>query len=164
MNNAQLINQDSGNFEYYTPMEIVEAARLVMGSIDLDPASSAKANERIKALKYYSEGALEKPWFGNIWMNHPFSRINNPLFVGKLVEWYESMSGRQACCITFAATSGKWFQPLLNYPQCFLSPRTNYYMPDGKKKRGVTKGSVVTYLGGNTEKFKEVFGRFGVVK
>ena len=36
VNNATLINQTSGKVEYYTPADIVEAARRVMGSIDLD--------------------------------------------------------------------------------------------------------------------------------
>ena len=55
MNNSQLINQDSGNYEYYTPIELVNAAREVMGSIDLDPASSETANKLIKATKFYKE-------------------------------------------------------------------------------------------------------------
>lgn len=35
MNAAQLINQTSGRVEWYTPTLIVEAARRVMGAIDL---------------------------------------------------------------------------------------------------------------------------------
>ena len=46
-NAATLINQTSGKVEYYTPADIVEAARRVMGSIDLDPASSPAANETV---------------------------------------------------------------------------------------------------------------------
>lgn len=164
MNNSQLINQDSGNFEYYTPIDLVNAAREVMGSIDLDPASSEQANRLISATRFYSEDGLNKPWFGNIWMNHPFSRVNNPLWIHHLVSWYEEISKRQACCITFAATSEKWFRPLLNYPQCFIHGRTNYYLPNGEKKKGVTKGSVITYLGDNTEDFSRVFSKFGTVK
>ena len=49
MNNAVLINQTSGKVEYYTPPRIIEAARRTMGRIDLDPASSVKANETVKA-------------------------------------------------------------------------------------------------------------------
>ena len=45
----QQINQTSGDVEYYTPPAIIEAARLVMGTIDLDPASSETANERVRA-------------------------------------------------------------------------------------------------------------------
>ena len=59
MNKAQLINQDSGKVEYYTPSWIVEAARLVMGSIDLDPASNAKANETVKAKIFIPKDTIE---------------------------------------------------------------------------------------------------------
>ncbi len=52
MNNSQLINQDSGNTEYYTPIEIVDMARDAMGFITLDPFSSVEANERVKASIY----------------------------------------------------------------------------------------------------------------
>ena len=167
MNNSQLINQDSGDFEYYTPIEIVDAAREVMGSITLDPFSSRQANEEIKAEIYFTieDSGLSQVWGGNIWMNHPFSRNMNKLCIEMLLDEYINGLVNQACCITFAATSEKWFQPLLDFPQCYLSPRTNYYLPDGTLKRGVTKGSVITYLGDNVDKFIAVFdGKFGKVK
>lgn len=166
MNNAQLINQDSGNFEYYTPSDIVELAREVMGVITLDPFSSVEANKRVKASSFMGihDDGLSKSWYGNVWMNHPFSRLMNKICIEKLVREYEIGDVKQACNITFAATSEAWFRPLLNYPQCFIHGRTNYYLPTGEKKTGVTKGSVVTYLGKDVEKFKEVFSRIGTVK
>ena len=163
--NHQHINQDSGDVEYYTPIEIVNAARTVMGSIDLDPASSPIANERVKAVKFFSSNGLGQDWFGNVWMNHPFDRFENPKWIAKIVSEFNRGHIKQACCITFASTSEKWFQPLLNFPQCFLHPRTNYFLPDGTLKKGVTKGSVVTYLtGGGIQKFAETFNQFGVCK
>lgn len=162
----QLINQDSGLTEYYTPQDIVEAARKVMGFISLDPASSVEANKRVKASVFYDEydDGLNKDWFGSVWLNHPFSRIGNKLWIEKLVHECEIGNVKEACNITFAATSEKWFQPLLKRPQCFLSPRTNYYKPDGTKKTGVTKGSVVTYFGSNVELFWLYFKELGEVK
>ena len=193
MNNAQLINQDSGDFEYYTPIEIVNAAREVMGSIDLDPASSYVANERIKAKDFFdiSVDGLLHEWKGNIWMNHPFSRgekacnqrhcekhvcrkrgyhiyvdvPSNADWIKKIIHEYEEGNIYQACCITYAATSEQWFSPLLDFPQCFLIPRTNYYLPNGDLKKGVTKGSVVTYFGSKgIKEFREIFGKMGKVK
>lgn len=167
MKNHQLINQDSGDVEYYTPQEIVEAARRVMGHIDLDPASSEIANQRVKAARFYTvdDDGLNKPWQGRIWLNHPFGRTTNGPWMRKIEQEYRGGGGMsEAICITFAATSEKWFAPLLRQPQCFLSPRTNYFLPDGTLKRGVTKGSVVTYFGNNVAAFSREFSGMGVIK
>jgi phage N-6-adenine-methyltransferase len=166
MKSHQLINQDSGNFEYYTPIEIVKLARVVMGGIDLDPASSEVANRNIMASQYLTkeDNALNLPWNGRVWMNHPFSRKDNAKWINKLVEEYEKGNVTSACCITFNSTSESWFRPLLNHPQCFIFGRTQYHLPDGTIKRGVTKGSVVTYFGNNPDEFKKQFIKIGAVK
>lgn len=167
MNAATLINQTSQNVEWFTPTEIIEAARRTMGRIDLDPASNSLANLRVKAEVYYAKehDGLSKSWLGCVWLNPPFSRIENPKWVDKLESEYEDIGNvHQACCITFACTSEAWFQPLLKRPQCFLSPRTNYYTPAGQKVAGVTKGSVVTYYGPNVDRFAEEFSKLGTIK
>ena len=164
-NSATLINQDSGNFEYYTPSFIVEAARIVLGTIDLDPASSRQANRSVQARRFFTviDDGLAQPWHGTVWMNHPFGRERNPVWINKLCSEYESGNVSAACCITFAATSERWFQPLFDYPLCFLHPRTNYLLPDGSPKGGVTKRSVVAYLGGNISGFIREFKQLGRV-
>lgn len=163
-----LINQDSGNTEHYTDIRIIEAAREVMDSIDTDPATSLIANERVKARHIYTienSGLNDSAWwFGNVWMNHPFNREQNPQWIKKLIDQFDKNNCQQFCCITFAATSEAWFKPLHDFTQCYLSPRTNYYLPDGTIKKGVTKGSVVTYGGVNADRFCEVFSKFGAMK
>lgn len=169
MTSDQLINQTSGNVEIHTPTTIVEAARAALGGrIDLDPASSAVANERVKAYSWFgmSENGLRQHWdCGTLWMNHPFSRAHNRTWIMKFIDSFERGRIRDAaCCITFASTSEEWFRPLLDHPQCFLWPRTNYLKPDGSIYRGVTKGSVVTYLGRDVALFREAFKGLGTVK
>lgn len=170
MQNHQRINQTSGDVEYFTPMPIVDAARRVMGSIDLDPASSLRANERIRAGSIFTkeQDGLTREWCGNCWVNHPFGRVANPIWISKIVQQYKStrtiLKVHAITCITFAATSEEWFQPLAVYPQCFLSPRTNFYLPDGTLKRGVSKGSVVTYMGPDLDKFALEFASMGTIK
>ncbi len=189
MGSHQLINQDSGNTEYYTDPRILEAAREVLGYIDLDPASSMTANKFVQAKKIFNADGLGNRWYGKIWMNHPFSKREkacntnckkktcvtrghhisedvpgNKDWISKLVNSYNDGAVTEALCICFAATSEGWFQPLAGFPQCYLAPRTNYYNSEGEKVSGVTKGSVVTYLGSDIKKFAEVFSKFGVVK
>ena len=72
----QNIQHSSATNEHYTPVEIVtEYYRLIGKQIDLDPFSCKKANEIVKACKYYSiedgtNGFLE-PWYGNTLANPP---------------------------------------------------------------------------------------------
>lgn len=137
-----------------------------MGGIDLDPASSEKANLIVGAKKIYTEldDGLKYHWHGKVWMNHPYGKKTNPLWINHLLTEVQAGRVEQACIITYAATSEKWFQPLLKQPQVFLCPRTNYYLPNGKKKAGVTKGSVVTYFGRNPGRFAYCFRSLGICK
>ncbi len=56
-----------------TPTPIIEAARGILGAIDLDPASSARANERVQAKAYYTEkeNGLAQEWEGRVFLNPP---------------------------------------------------------------------------------------------
>lgn len=167
VNNAQFINQTSGAVEHYTPAHIMHAVHKCMGRIDLDPASCVQANKTVKAWQIYikEENGLSFPWKGKIWLNHPFGRETNKIWIAKLMHEYEDVPHiEEALCITYACTSEKWFQPLFNYPMCFLSPRTNYLGTDGKPVKGVTKGSVVTYLGDNVTNFVNAFMDLGRIK
>lgn len=167
MNSHQLINQDSGNTEWFTPPEIIEAARAVMYKIDLDPASCFEANKIVKADRFYTreENGLTLPWYGNVWLNHPFSRKGNYDWINMLLQWYNVQGFHQSCSICYAATSEEWFRPLLERPQCFLHGRTAYIDSQTMKpQRDVPKGSVVTYLGPNVERFYDIFSKLGTVK
>lgn len=186
MNASQLINQTSGDVEYYTPPEIIAAARECLGTITLDPASSEAANRNVGALSYFTHvvDGLTQPWCGNVWINHPFGRAEeacgpdcqkdhvhhsfdyhgNLAWIQKMEREYARGEIREMLSITYACTAEAWFQPLLKRPQCNLSPRTNYYLADGTKKQGVPKGSSVTYFGNDIGKFHRAFHHLGVIK
>lgn len=62
--------------EWYSPPEIVEPYRALVGEIDLDPASCEAANARtVVARSYYSlatpGGGLAQRWEGRVWCNPP---------------------------------------------------------------------------------------------
>src|SRR5260221_11245058 len=72
-----LIAMPQKSNEWYTPARYIEAAREVMGGIDLDPASCAMANQTVKAARYYTkeDDGLSKAWYGNVWLNPPYGSL-----------------------------------------------------------------------------------------
>jgi ParB family chromosome partitioning protein len=65
--------------EWYTPSKYVEAARQVLGEIELDAASCELANKWVKADKYFSieDNSLWQMWQAKtVWLNPP--SINQP--------------------------------------------------------------------------------------
>jgi ParB family chromosome partitioning protein len=152
---------------YYTPSDVVEAARVTLGWFDLDPASCADANETVRAGLYYTkeDNGLMLPWFGRVWMNHPFTKGRNHLWINKLVESYQCGDVEAACCITWASMPESWMRPLLQFPQCFPHKRIQYTdSRTGQPMKAAPKGSVITYLGPDVQRFAESFRHIGTVK
>lgn len=161
---AQLIVSSNSN-EWYTPPEYIEAARRVMGKIDVDPASCEEANKVVQAKKYYTaqDDGLQYDWPGRVWLNPPYGGLTAK-FVGKLVEQYKAGITTEAILLVNAhATDTDWFQLLWDYVLCFTNHRINFYGPGGQKGNGSTHGSVFVYLGPKQKKFAKKFSRFGAV-
>jgi len=62
----------TGDNEWYTPVQYIEAAREVMGEIDIDPATSEYGQSRINADIYHTKDndGLEAPWLRRHYWNH----------------------------------------------------------------------------------------------
>ena len=156
------VSFNSGNNEWYTPSEYIEAARQAMGSIDLDPASSETAQRTVQAAKYYTaeSNGLDKTWRGNIWMNPPYASDLIGKFISKLSE--ERQNYNQAVVLVNNATETEWFRMLISEASavCFPKGRVRFYMPDGKTGAPL-QGQAVVYIGDRTDSFFEAFSRIG---
>ena len=160
--NRPHVANNSGNNEWYTPAEYIEAARKAMGSIDTDPASNDIANKVVKAEKYYTieTDGLAHDWHGNVWMNPPYSSDLITKFIEKLKE--QRGNYEQAIILVNNATETQWFYEIVKIASavCFPKSRVKFYMPDGKTGAPL-QGQAVLYVGDNYEKFISAFGGIG---
>lgn len=128
---STLIQHSSQSNEWFTPAEYIESARLVMGSIDLDPASCAEANQTVKAGRYFTEAddGLSRHWFGNVWLNPPYGGLAGP-FSEYLVKEYEASRIKAATLLLNSNTDRRYIQPLIKrFSVCFTEGRVDFVEP-----------------------------------
>lgn len=161
------VSQANGENEWYTPPEIIDRARRVMGGIDLDPASSETAQRHVQAKRFYTiaDDGLAKKWKGRVWLNPPYSKDLCPLFAAKLLEHVASVDVLQACLLVNNATETAWMQPVLCdcAAVCFPAGRIQFLDRDGQRANSPLQGQAVVYFGHQAERFAEVFADFGAV-
>lgn len=156
----------TGEFEWYTPSEYIEAAREVLGSIELDPASSETAQQTVRAVKFFSatDDGLARPWYGRTWLNPPYSQPLIAQFVDKLVQEFESGRVTEAITLTHNSTDTAWFHKLAATAVrlCFTRGRIAFVDPHGERC-APTQGQAFCYFGRRPEAFERTFGAIGLV-
>lgn len=163
--NGSHVSLNSGENEWYTPPEYIEAAREAMGSIDLDPASCETAQANVLAKRYFDieDNGLDKPWTGNVWLNPPYGKEVIGLFTEKVVS--EAGRFQQAVVLVNNATDTAWFHDLASVASaaCFIRGRIRFLDKSGKPANTPVQGQVAVYVGPNVDAFREAFASFGAV-
>ena len=154
----------TGEFERYTPSDYIEAAREVMGSIDLDPASNKIAQKTVKAQRFFTpeNDGLTKQWRGNVWLNPPYHRELQPLFIAKLIEEVKAGRTKQAILLTNNSTDTDWFLQAAQAAQaiCFTVGRVAFLTQAGEEL-APTQGQAFFYYGKAAPRFRETFAVIG---
>jgi len=150
--------------ERYSPGWLVEMARVVLGAIDLDPASSALADQTVKAATFYTkrQDGLKHEWRGRVWLNFPWSYGFAPWASKFAEEW---ATGRMTAGCILSPGEMCWCIPQLPPGGMLWFPwkRPEFYDPTRKKWVGTRYPTWLAYYGPNTQKFAEVFGEYGRV-
>jgi ParB family chromosome partitioning protein len=158
-------HEETDGDEWYTPDEYLESARKVLGKIDLDPATTAIAQEIVQAGKHYTkeDDGLLKRWFGNVWLNPPYSYPLVEKFTSHLIAQFDKGNVKAAICLTNNCTDAAWFQSLVErFPVCFTRGRISFWQPN-QKSFAARQGQVFFYLGKDAESFIEEFSQYGPV-
>lgn len=157
------VGYSTGNNEWYTPDEYIQAAKIVMGGIDLDPASTEVANRVVGARKFYTadDDGLLYDWHGRVWMNPPYAQPAISRFCDRLRTEFDAQNVTEAIALVNNATETAWFQTLIFSASavCFPLARVKFWSPD--RIAAPLQGQAVVYLGKNEGLFLRSFAGFG---
>lgn len=159
-----MAGQKAGVQDYFTPPEIVDAARTAMGGIDLDAASHPLANREHKIPDYFHTGrsAFHNDWYGRVWLNPPYG--NNAPWFECITKYTDTGAVEQLCML-----SPMWaFQTRLALPVMeratgliLLSPTPRFWGNKDPDKSGSNQPHGVIYIGERQQEFHQAFARFG---
>lgn len=155
----------SASVEHFTPSLIVEAARAVLGEIDLDPASCALANQTVGASVWYGPGSphgedgLAEPWGGRVFLNPPGglvaeehrgmgTRSNAALWWARLAMAWDEGEVEAAIFVGFTLEILRSAQGLdvpqpLSMPLCVPKSRVDFDTPNRVIETGKRKGELI---------------------
>jgi ParB family transcriptional regulator, chromosome partitioning protein len=163
----------TGDTEWYTPPDILEAACAVLGAIDLDPASSdaQQALAPVRGASYFTveNSGLDQPWCGRVWLNPPYARGWIDRFVAKMVQSYRSGEMQAGIMLTNSATETTWWQSAAGACEalCFRKGRVRFLkIENGILTTGGSSPShphTLFYFGPDAAHFAYVFRPFGLV-
>jgi ParB family chromosome partitioning protein len=152
---------------WYTPRWMIDAARLVLGRIDLDPATCAAAQAIVQAETWYTatENGLVQPWYGAVWCNPPYS---DPLpWAERMTRLYQAGEIEAGMMLVNCSCSPKWAQLLWRSATavCLFGSRMNFWHPTKTNANGsYDRDSAVFYFGPKPDLFAAIFERYGVIR
>jgi phage N-6-adenine-methyltransferase len=160
--------KDRDSDSWYTPEKYTNSARNVFGgTIDLDPFSSVKANETVKASRIFTEkdDGCSKDWNAkSVWLNPPYGPLMK-VAVNKFLTELEKSNFEQAIILCNNSTDTGWFKKLADTANalCFTDHRISFIAVDGKKSSVNTRGQCFLYYGNDIDAFYREFSEYGLI-
>jgi hypothetical protein len=140
----------------------------VLGTIDLDPASSIAANVVVQAQRFFTkaDNGLVREWHGRVWLNPPYSGDLVGRFVDKLLLEIRAGRAEQAILLVNAYPDTQWFHraATASSAMCFTAGRIKFWAADGRPNKSPRDGQVFLYYGPDVSLFRSSFDKFGIVR
>jgi hypothetical protein len=166
-------NKQVEAYEWISNRDLVDSAHLLMGGIDLDPASSAMANKYVNAKNFYTisdDGLNDQDWHGNVYLFPPNrsyfwnkkayrwkpTRGLSPTLISGHALWWKTLKRKwlageinQAVYFSNCPDMFLYAQDIFDHPICILRTRPillQHFLSTDEIKSRNTCVSFVVYL------------------
>lgn len=160
---AWLIDPAASIQDYFTPPELIQAARTAMGGIDLDAASHWIANREHRIPEYFhvNRSAFENRWHGRVWLNPPYG--DNAPWFREILRYTASGDVEQLCMLSpvWAFTTAI-ARPVMRLSSAFvlLNPTPSFW-GNARGRTGTNNPHGVLYMGDRPKEFLRAFAKHG---
>ena len=165
---------DAPTSEWVTPQGLISSVRSVMGNIDLDPASSELANERVQARMWHGEDddGLKSEWAGCVWLAPPPvppEGVPKGRWIGqwvsRLLHWVSSGAVTQAVLMVEPVLSEEWMQDALKQATavCLCEGALPFDVHGDEGVETKNGKRVLLYFGHRSGAFADEMEPYGVV-
>ena len=167
----RLLSSESN--EWYTPPHLIELVKIVLGNVDLDPASNSKAQEWIQATQFYTiqDDGFSQAWEGKVFLNPPYGQrklkasppnYGASAWLEKLVSEYDRGNVSEAIALCRGDSAG--LKSLaLKATKCDPSSRIYFHKPNGERSSSPVPSCAFYYLGADDARFRQVFSSIGAI-
>lgn len=116
---------------WLTPLSIIHA----LGAFDLDPCGEA-FHKTAKTI--YEQNGLEKDWFGRVWLNPPYSQVQ---------DWLNRLAKHgNGIALVFARLDTKWAQAIIPQASSVYFPAGRYHFLTKQLERKGNAGAPSMFL------------------
>jgi len=161
--------------EWYTPDWLLDMVKEVLGVIALDPASTARANERVNAESFFTkeDNAITQNWDteGSIFLNPPGGKKGGKSLTCLFWEKLMKSKFQDAIFLAYSIEALQTTQNILDcdpigeFPFCVPKKRIKFISPEGEFN-SPTHGSVIVYVRGTRcryDRFHRAFYDIGSI-
>lgn len=150
--------------DYFTPPELLDAARRAMGDVDLDAASHPIANRTLRVPDYFhiNRSAFDHDWYGRVWLNPPYG--NNAPWFERLLTFIENGSVEQLCMLSpvWAFTSEQAKPVMERSAATVLLQPTPRFWGNADNRTGSNHPHAIVYFGTRISEFLTAFAPHGI--
>ena len=136
----------SASDRWFTPPDLLADVAAFLGRGYLDPCPATLSSPTSDGLSY--------EWTGNVFVNPPYGRV-----IGQWTSKATHDPVDELLLLVPARTDTRWFQPLFDYPICFLRGRLHF----SGHKNSAPFPSALIYRGERWFEFREMFLSRGAV-
>lgn len=153
--------ESDAGVEWSTPRYIWQPLADALNGFTLDPASGAEATPIAAQTFTEADNGLAQDWRGDVWVNPPYSREDNPKWARKAYGEAQRSDVDTITALVPSATGSDWFQSC--YATADYLTLVDHRVSFGGAESGASFDVVIASFGSFPEEYRDALAALGCI-